>query len=184
MTRTNAISPSEMPTVKTKTTYLEMHSSPSSVASPPCDGIEVAKADKPSTEFYRHLYRTVGEQFHWVDRLVMPADELRATIQDDRVEIYVLSVDGETAGYSELDHRQAGEIELTYFGLFPQFVGKGLGKYFLDWSLRKAWSYQPRRVWVHTCDLDHPAALPTYLKAGFVIYDEKIIDQPIPDDMT
>jgi len=114
----------------------------------------------------------------------MPVDELRAIIQDDRVEISVLAVDGQTAGYSELDRRQANEIELTYFGLFPGFVGKGLGTYFLDWTLRKAWSFQPRRVWIHTCDLDHPAALPTYLKAGFTVYDEKIIDQIIPDDIT
>lgn len=173
-----------MPIVKTKTTYLEMHRPPISIVRPPCDGIEVTKVDTPSTEFYRHLYRSVGEQFHWVDRLVMPVDELQAIIQDDRVEIHVLTVDGETAGYSELDRRQEGEIELVYFGLFPQFVGQGLGKYFLDWTLQKVWAFEPRRAWVHTCDLDHPAALPTYLKAGFVIYDEKIIDQIIPDDMT
>ncbi len=173
-----------MSIVKTKTTYLEMHQPSPSVVRPPCHGIEVTEVDTPSTEFYRYLYRSVGEQFHWVDRLVMPVDELRAIIQDDRVEIYVLSVDGETAGYAELDRRQANEVELAYFGLFPQFVGQGLGKYFLDRTLRKAWSYSPQRVWVHTCDLDHPAALPTYVKAGFAVYDEKIIDQIIPDDMT
>jgi len=173
-----------MPIIKTKTTYLEMHRPPTSVVPAPCDGIKVTKADTPSTVFYRHLYRSVGERYRWVDRLVMPVDELRAIIQDDRVEISVLAVDGQTAGYSELDRRQANEIELTYFGLFPGFVGKGLGTYFLDWTLRKAWSFQPRRVWIHTCDLDHPAALPTYLKAGFTVYDEKIIDQIIPDDIT
>jgi GNAT superfamily N-acetyltransferase len=173
-----------MPIIKTKTTYLEMYHPPTSFAQPPCDGIEITKADAPSTEFYRYLYRSVGEDLFWVDRLILPDDELRAIIQDDRVVIYVLAVGGETAGYSELDRRQKDEIELVYFGLFPRFVGRGLGKYFLDWTLRKAWAFEPRRVWVHTCDLDHPAALPTYLKAGFAIYDEEIIDQRVPDDVS
>jgi len=169
-----------MPIIKTKTTYLEMRRPPNSVPVPPCDGIEVTQVDSPSIEFYRHLYQSVGERFHWVDRLVLPDNELRAIIQDDRVEISVLTVDGNTAGYSELDRRQAQEIELAYFGLFPRFLSQGLGSRFLAWTLQKAWSFQPRRVWLHTCDLDHPAALRTYLNAGFVVYDEAIIDQIIP----
>jgi GNAT superfamily N-acetyltransferase len=82
----------------------------------------------------------------------------------------------------ELDRRTPGEIELAYFGLFPQFIGNGLGKYLLAWALRQAWSYGPRRVWVHTCDLDHEAALPTYLNAGFTVYAEKMVEQAVPED--
>jgi len=169
-----------MPIIKTETTYMEMHRLPTSVVSPPREGITVTKVDTPSTEFYRHLYCSVGDDFSWVDRLVLSDDELKAIIQDDHVDIYVLAVGGETAGYAELDRREKNQIELVYFGLFPQFLGQGLGKYFLSWVLRQAWSFGPQRVWVHTCDLDHQAALPTYSKAGFTIYDEKIIDQVIP----
>ena len=165
--------------IKTKTTYLEMHRLPTSVVSPPREGITVTKAEAPTAEFYRHLYRSVGDDFSWVDRLVLSDDELNAIIQDGQVDIYVLAVGGETAGYGELDRREQNQIELAYFGLFPQFLGQGLGKYFLGWLVRQAWSFEPRRVWVHTCDLDHPAALPTYLKAGFTVYDEKVIDQVI-----
>jgi GNAT superfamily N-acetyltransferase len=66
-------------------------------------------------------------------------------------------------------------------GLLPQFIGQRLGKFFLNRTLRTAWSYGPKRVWVHTCDLDHPAALPTYLNVGFRIYEETIISQFVPD---
>ena len=64
--------------------------------------------------------------------------------------------------------RIEGEIELVQFGLVPEFIGQGLGKYFLNWTIDKAWSYDPRRFWLHTCTLDHKAALPNYLKAGFL----------------
>ena len=69
----------------------------------------------------------------------------------------------------------------AYFGLFPAFIGKGLGKYLLAWALDRAWSFNPRRVWVHTCDLDHPAALPNYLRAGFTVYDETVVEQIVAD---
>jgi GNAT superfamily N-acetyltransferase len=100
-------------------------------------------------------------------------------VQHPAVEIYQLSVRGQPAGYSELDRRVDQETELAYFGLFPEFIGLGLGRYLLAWTLNRAWSYAPRRVWVHTCDLDHPAALPTYLSAGFEIYRSEIIEQPV-----
>ena len=63
------------------------------------------------------------------------------------------------------------------FGLLPGFIGQGLGRYFLQWAIDRAWSYQPRRFWLHTCTKDHPAALPDYLKAGFAVYKEEVKDQ-------
>jgi GNAT superfamily N-acetyltransferase len=165
--------------ILTKTTYLEMHSPPAACGLTTPAGVAVKRVEKPSVEFYRYLYNSVGSGYYWIDRNRMPDEELRRIIEDGRVEIYLLTVGGDPAGYVELDRRQEGEIELAYFGLFPAFVGRGLGKYFLNWAVLRAWSYQPRRVWVHTCDLDHPAALPNYVKAGFVVYDEKVIEQVV-----
>ena len=82
--------------------------------------------------------------------------------------------EGVPAGFAELNRGTEGEIELVNFGLMPQFIGQGLGRYFLRWAIDKAWSYQPRRFWLHTCTKDHPAALPNYLKAGFAIYKEQV----------
>jgi GNAT superfamily N-acetyltransferase len=76
-----------------------------------------------------------------------------------------------------LDRRNKDDIELVQFGLMPEFIGQGLGRYFLQWTIDKAWSYGPRRFWLHTCTKDHPAALPNYLKAGFTSYKEEVKDQ-------
>ena len=95
------------------------------------------------------------------------------------MENHVLHVDGVPAGFAELDRRIEGEIELVQFGLVPEFIGQGLGRYFLNWTIDKAWSYQPRRFWLHTCTLDHKAALPNYLKARFVVYNEEVKQREI-----
>jgi GNAT superfamily N-acetyltransferase len=168
-----------MKTVMTKTTYLEMLS-PSDfppVATPA--GVAIEPFAEPSVEFYRYLYGTVGRNHHWVDRFRMTDEVLARIVQNPQVEIYVLRVADQTAGFAELDHRVPGEIELAYFGIFPQYIGQGLGKCFLCNIVERAWSFGPGRVWLHTCDLDHPAALPNYLKAGFSIFDEEIVEQQI-----
>lgn len=173
-----------MPVVKTKTTFLQMFTPVTAAVSVPRNDVTVLRTDQPTVEFYRHLYRQVGSEWNWVDRLVMPPDELKAIIQDERVDLWVLHLESTPVGYAELDRRIPSEIELVYFGLFPEVIGQGLGKYFLNYALRWAWEQQPRRVWLHTCDLDHPAALPNYLKAGFQIYDEVTMDQWIPSTTT
>lgn len=170
-----------MPTIRTKTTYLEMFAPPAHIVAPPRTDVLVRRLTSPSVDVYRELYRGVGSQLHWVDRLIMPSGELLAILQDERVEVQVIEVTGQAAGYAELDRRTPPHIELAYFGLFPVFLGQGLGKYFLNWVIQSAWSHRPQRLWVHTCDLDHPAALPNYLQAGFKIYDERFIEQFVPE---
>ena len=173
-----------MNSIPTKTTYLEMTSPVSrAVAIPPMPDLAMQRVYQPSVEYYRFLYSSVGRDLYWVDRLpeFLSDAELESAIHDERVEIYVLHVHNQPAGYTELDRRKASEIEIAYFGLFPQYIGQGLGKYLLDWTLERAWSHLPSRVWVHTCDLDHPAALANYLRAGFHVYNEQVIEQAIPD---
>ena len=116
--------------------------------------------------------------YHWLYRGSLSDFDLAALIQNPLDEIHVLHVDGTPAGFAELD-RRTDEIELVQFGLMPEFIGQGLGKYFLQWTIDKAWSYQPKRFWVHTCTLDHPVALPNYQKAGFVLYKEEQVQREI-----
>ncbi len=170
-----------MPVLRTRTVYLEMRAPPiGHVASPAAD-IDILLVSRPSVEYYRFLYRGVGADYHWVDRLVMPSGQLEQIIQDERVDIYVLTLAGVEAGFAELDRRQPQEIELAYFGLFPAAIGKGLGKYLLRRILDVAWVHEPNRVWLHTCDLDHPAALRNYQQAGFTIYEQTIVEQWVPE---
>jgi GNAT superfamily N-acetyltransferase len=156
-----------------KITYLEMVAPPPRVAPPPGPGLSVIHARKPTNAYYRFLYDSVGRDYDWTSRKKLSDSDLAAIIHDPRDEVHVLMADGVPAGFAELDRRLEGEIELVQFGLVPEFIGQGLGQYFLQWTIDKAWSYRPRRFWLHTCTKDHPAALPNYLKAGFAIYKEE-----------
>ena len=158
------------------TTYLAMRDPPEQPPrEPPVGGLRVTRCKPPTVSFYRYLYNTVGEDWLWIDRRRMTDDQLIEIIHDRHVEVHVLYSSGTPAGFAELDRRRAGEIELAYFGLLPDFVGQGLGSYLLSWAIQKAWSYKPERFWLHTCTLDHAAALPMYKKAGFVQFRQEEI---------
>lgn len=155
--------------------YLEMLAPSRRLVAAPRDDLVVLHARAPSVDYYRFLYRSVGQEYHWHSRWQLADAELAAILQDPLVEIHVLHVAGNPAGFAELDRRQEGEIELKQFGLMKPYLGQGLGKYFLQWTIDRAWSGRPRRFWLHTCTLDHPAALPTYQKAGFTLYKQESI---------
>ena len=164
-----------------KVSYLEMHARPERTVPPPRPDLVILHAQKPSTAYYRFLYDAVGRPWQWLSRGKLSDEELAKIIHDPRDEVHVLHVAGVPAGFAELDRRKEGEIELVQFGLMPEFIGQGLGEYFLQWTIDRAWSYHPRRFWLHTCTLDHPRALPNYQKAGFVIYKEEMaLRDPLP----
>ena len=161
--------------IETTVTYLEMSEPPTRPSTPPPAGkLAIFRAEQPTVSFYRYMYDTVGEPWTWTDRRQLTDDELTAIIHDPDVAIYVLYVAGVPAGFVELDGRVEGAVELTYVGLVPEFVSRGLGGYLLDWAVSAAWLMAPKRVWLHTCSLDHPSALPMYQRAGFVPYDQQI----------
>jgi GNAT superfamily N-acetyltransferase len=146
-------------------TFLEMHEPKESPVQLPDTHFELLP--KPiSVNAYRKLYYGVGEKWHWLDRMVMPDKELFDKINAPNTDIYVFYVNNEPAGYIEFV-KEEKFVEIQYFGLMPAFIGKGLGKYFLQWVVAKAWSYQPEWIQLNTCTLDHPHALDVYKKAGF-----------------
>ena len=162
-------------------TYLEMLAAPTRPPHPaPKRKLALLRAEAMPVHFYRYLYNTVGEPWLWYERRLMDDAALAAVIHDARVELYMLYAGGVPAGFAELDRRKDDEIELAYLGLVPDFIGTGLGGYLLDWTIDTAWRYRPRRLWVHTCNLDHPRALQTYQKAGLVAYRQETttIDDP------
>jgi GNAT superfamily N-acetyltransferase len=161
-----------MASVDVKVFYLEMNARPPGTVAPPRDGLTVVHARRPTVAYYRFLYHTVGRDYHWYSRGKLTDPELAAVLANPLNEVYVLHADGTPAGFAELDRRLEGEIEIVQFGLMPEFIGQGLGKYFLRWTIDHAWSYHPRRLWLHTCTEDHRAALPNYRNAGFVTYRE------------
>ena len=163
-------------TVLVTVTYLEM-TSPDQRSAPPrwAEPVTVERAERPTVSFYRWLYDAVGADWDWYERRRLSDEALAAIVHDDAVEVFVLRVRGVPAGYVELDRRVDAEVEIAYFGLMPGYIGRGLGPSLLGWALERAWSYRPRRVWLHTCTLDHPKALGVYRRAGFVVYDREVL---------
>ena len=162
--------------LKVTTTYLEMHERPKTPSvHQPSIGLPIAllRAEKPSVHFYRYLYNTVGEPWLWYERRALNDASLAEVIANPMVEIYVLYAGGAPAGYAELDRRVGGEIEVAYFGLLPEYTGRGLGTWLLDCTIYTAWQREPKRLWIHTCTLDHPAALRLYQRAGFEPYKQE-----------
>ncbi len=155
--------------------YLEMLAPSHRSIPAPRDGLTVLHVQSPAVPYYRSLYNAVGKDFYWLSRRKMSDEALAAILDNPRNELHVLHVDGSPAGFAELDRRHAQEIELVQFGLTHDFIGQGLGKWFLQWTIDKAWGYQPTRFWLHTCTLDHVAALPNYTKAGFSLFKQEAI---------
>src|SRR6516162_7750521 len=121
-----------------KTTYLEMLARPEWIVPPPREGLVVVHAKEPTVAYYRFLYNAVGGDYDWTSRKKLSDAELAALLNDPRLEVHVLMVDGVPAGFAELDRRTEGEIELVQFGLMRGFIGQGLGKYFIQWTIDKA----------------------------------------------
>ena len=142
---------------------------------------ELVKNDKPEAEWYRDLYRRIGEEWLWFSRAIMPEDELTAIICDPKVEIYALNVDGKTEGLLELDFRTDGECELAFLGVTENIISSGAGKWLMNHAINLAWDRNSiKRLWIHTCTLDHPRALPFYIRTGFTPYQRQleIADDP------
>ncbi|MEO1016497.1 MAG: GNAT family N-acetyltransferase [Pseudomonadota bacterium] len=133
-------------------------------------GVQVVRAQAPTVAFYRFVYHEVGNQWIWTDRKRMSDAALKAVIEDPRIEIETLWVDGVPAGFAELDYRRRPQMELAYFGLMTPFIGRGLGRIFLEWVIDRAWQRPISRLDVHTCTLDHPSALANYKRRGFAAY--------------
>ena len=123
--------------------------------------------DDCSVELFRFLYAEVGKNYHWTDRLPWTDEEIAKYLLQPEISLWLMTYEDKTAGYFELRKCDDGSTELAYFGLMPKFIGRGLGKHLLTCAVEQAWADGAKRVWLHTCTLDDPAALPNYLKRGF-----------------
>lgn len=164
--------------VPTRTWHLEMRKPPEKEIHFP-EGFHVLPFEGKDSDEYLKIYKAVGGKYNWFDRLLMPAESLRSVLEAATTHIYFLMKDDEPAGFVELNTAVEGEVEIVYFGIAAQFTGLKAGSPFLLWAVNRAWEEPVERVWLHTCDLDHPAALPLYQKAGFVVYKEETVLQPV-----
>jgi ribosomal protein S18 acetylase RimI-like enzyme len=155
-------------------TYLEMISPPDQALCFP-DGFSLAR-EVMDYEPYMSLYRAVGEPLGWDTRFRLSAQDLTALLMSAASANYVLRRDDSPVGFCEFERQRAGEVELKHFGLIPACYGKGLGLRLLLDALTSEWAAHPKRIWLHTDECDHPAAIHTYQKAGFTIFDRRLED--------
>jgi GNAT superfamily N-acetyltransferase len=162
-------------------TYLEMSARPTRPTLPaPAGKLALMRVERCTVSYYRYLYQAVGERWLWFERRVWDDERLALTLAKPEVEISVLYVGGVPAGYFELDRSDASQVELCYFGLVFDFIGRGYGSFLLQAAVESAWQHNPRRIWVHTCTYDHPRALGVYQRAGFAVYRRAPLTFPDP----
>ncbi len=169
-----------MAPVQVTRTYLEM-TSPEQLrpVDPPKLLPRIERIGECPVPFFRFLYAEVGRAFHWRDRLSWSDDTIRRHLATPGVSLWLLSWEAAPAGYFELKRHADGSMEIAYFGLLPDYFGRGWGKHLLAEAVRSAWSCSPSRVWLHTCTLDHPAALPNYIQRGFRPVREEVYETEI-----
>lgn len=161
-------------------TYLEMTRRPAPVPLPESE-LRMEEWDRPDLDSYRALFERVGAPWLWFSRLVMDDAALAAILHDPAVRIWaVLDADDGEAGMLELDLREAGQCEIGFLGLVPELAGRGHGRWLMAQALHNGWREDVRRVWLHSCTLDHPRALKAYARAGFTAYERAIETFPDP----
>ncbi len=171
-----------MPRVSVVRTYLELcERGAFRPATVPHARVRLERIEGCPPSFFRYLYAEVGRRYHWRDRLAWTEEELRARLADPTVSLYLLSVAGAPAGYFELQRHGDASFEIAYFGLLPEYLGRGLGKHLLSEAVTAAWAAGAGRIWLHTCTLDDRAALPNYLARGFRVFRTESYDVDLPD---
>ncbi|HWE41960.1 MAG TPA: GNAT family N-acetyltransferase [Gemmatimonadaceae bacterium] len=127
---------------------------------------------------YRELYAAVGAPWHWHDRDAWSDERLAAHLADPSVSIFLFTVGGSAVGYFELQRHDDADVEIAYFGLFPDEIGKGYGGAMLTVAVGEAWTMGATSVWLHTCTLDHPRAIENYRARGFAEYRQETYEVP------
>jgi len=135
------------------------------------------KKIKPDFQLNKFFYKQVGKKHRWIDRLSWPDEKWINYISNKNLETYIIYESEELVGFFELLHNpELQETEISYFGLLEEYIGKGIGGYALSEAIRKSFEKKIRRVWLHTCTLDHPNALKNYIARGMTVFKREKIN--------
>ena len=135
------------------------------------------KLIKPADfQINRFFYKNVGKKYNWVDRLTWTEKQWSEYVCDKKVRTYILKYENDLAGYFELIiHNDKSEVEIAYLGLLEEYLNKKIGSYLLSSAIKNSFLEKPKRVWVHTCSLDHKNALNNYIARGMKIFKKETI---------
>ena len=151
--------------------YLEMKSASLLKGKKDSKGLQIVECEIKQFQVNRFLYQFVGAHWNWTDKRAWSDEQWKAYAEDDNLRTWIAYYKGSPAGYYELQKQDSEDVEIIYFGLAPGFIGRSFGGYLLTHAIRSAWEWEgTKRVWVHTCSLDHPNALKNYQARGMEIY--------------
>lgn len=140
----------------------------------PSPQAQVIECQDKNFHLNRFFYQYVGEIWQWFDKKSWSDAQWQEHSHRDEIRLFMLTWQGTPAGYFELEKHADGSVEILYFGLAEAYLGKGLGGYLLSQAIEQAWGWQSSRVWVHTCNLDHPNALANYQARGLTLYRTEV----------
>ena len=141
----------------------------------PLENLYLQKVDPPDFQLNRFFYKEIGKKHRWVDRLVWSDKNWNDYLNTIGISTYILKYDEDLVGYFEqIFHKNDFEIEIAFFGILEEYIGRKLGSYLLSEAIKKSFERGSKRVWVHTCSLDHKNALSNYISRGMQIYKTEI----------
>ena len=144
----------------------------------PSENYSIKLVEPADFQLNKFFYKKVGKNYHWVDRLVWTEKQWIEYTSDKKVKTYVLKNNEDFAGYFELIfHKDRNEIEIAYLGLLEEYQNKNLGSYLLSSAIKNSFINKPKRVWVHTCSLDHKNALNNYLSRGMKVFKSETLNR-------
>ena len=157
--------------------YLEIKSLSNLVeAKKPLDNLLLQKVDPPDFQLNKFFYKEIGKKHRWVDRLVWSDKNWNDYLNTAGISTFILKYDKDLVGFFEqIYHKNNFETEIAFFGILEEYIGKKLGSYLLSEAIKKSFEFGSKRVWVHTCSLDHKNALNNYIARGMTIFKTETI---------
>ena len=163
---------------KIRRNYLEITSIDELVSEKkPYDDLSLEKVNPPDFQINKFFYKEIGKNHRWTDRLVWNDKIWINYLTSNRVSTYIIKKDKDLVGYFEkIFHKDKLECEIAYLGILEEYLGKKIGKYLLSEAIKRSFENGSKRVWVHTCSLDHKHALSNYLSRGMRVFQTETIN--------
>ena len=160
-----------------KRNYLEIKSLKDLVELPkPSEKLKVKLVNPPNFQLNKFFYKQIGKNLNWIDRLVWSDNKWISYLNNENVNTYILKEENNFVGYYEqIFDKEKLDCEIAYFGILEEYIGKKFGGYLLSEAIKNAFKLNPKRIWVHTCSLDHRHALKNYLSRGMKIFKSENI---------
>ena len=158
--------------------YLEINSiNELMVKNKPFNNLYLEKVNPPDFQLNKFFYKEIGKKHSWTDRLVWSDKTWIDYLENSGVNTYILKQNNELIGFFEqIFDKDKLDCEIAYFGILEEYIGKKLGGYLLSEAIKISFNIGSKRIWVHTCSLDHKNALQNYLSRGMKIFKSEILN--------